>query len=171
MICNKKICTFAENIKNRVIMAGINRVILIGHLGKDPEVRTIESGAKVARFPLATTEVYKDRNGERKEVTEWHNIICWRNWADVAEKYLTKGKLIYLEGKLRSRSWEDNGVKKYMTEIHVDLFTMLGARTEGGTMPVENKSNDNSNTVTQVEPDKEEGNLPPFLTEEDELPF
>ncbi len=141
-------------------MAGINKVILVGHLGRDPEVRTIDSGVKVARFTLATTEAYKDRSGERKEVTEWHNIVCWRNLADIAEKYLVKGKLIYVEGKLRTRSWEDNGAKRYATEVVADNFTMLGARGDGNMAPV----------APAQEPSKE-SDLPPFLTEEDELPF
>lgn len=147
-------------------MAGINKVILIGHLGRDPEVRTIESGAKVARFSLATTENFKDKNGERKEQTEWHNIICWRNLADIAESYLTKGKLVYIEGRLRTRSWEDNGVKKYTTEIQADTFTMLGSKTEGsGNVPVPMPAHE------PVEKQQTEGNLPPFLAEEDDLPF
>ena len=160
-------------------MAGINKVILVGHLGKDPEVRTIESGVKVARFSLATTEVYKDKNGERKEITEWHNIVCWRNWADIAEQYLNKGKLIYIEGKLRTRSWEDNGVKRYATEIIADFFTMLGARTEGSTTSSFTTATTSAMPVTPVasavsdqeESAKDEGNLPPFLQDEDELPF
>ncbi|MDL2311721.1 single-stranded DNA-binding protein [Bacteroidales bacterium OttesenSCG-928-B11] len=109
-------------------MAGVNKVILIGNLGKDPEIRTFETGAKKASFSLATTEAYKDRDGNRVETTEWHNIVCWRNLADIAEKYLTKGKQIYVEGKLRNRSWEDNGVKKYITEIEASTFTMLGLK-------------------------------------------
>lgn len=111
-------------------MAGVNKVILIGHLGKDPEIRTFETGIKKASFSLATSEVYKDRDGNRVEATEWHNIACWRNLADIAEQYLSKGKQIYLEGRIRTRSWEDNGVKKYMTEIEAFTFTMLGGRTD-----------------------------------------
>ena len=91
-------------------MAGINKVIIVGNLGKDPEVKTLEGGAKVARFTVATTESYKDRTtGERKDVTEWHNVVCWRNLAEIAEKYLVKGKQVYVEGRLRTRSWDDNG--------------------------------------------------------------
>lgn len=143
-------------------MAGINKVILIGHLGRDPEVKTIDSGAKFARFSLATTETYKDKNGERKDMTEWHNIVVWRNLADIAEKYLTKGKLIYVEGKLRTRSWEENGAKRYTTEVVADGFTMLGTKADGSMIP----------TNVMGEPAKTTGNeLPPFLTEEDELPF
>ena len=88
-------------------MAGVNKVILVGNLGKDPEVRHLEGGAAVANFPLATTETYKDKNGNRNEQTEWHNIVVWRGLAEVAEKYLKKGMTIYIEGKLRTRSWDD----------------------------------------------------------------
>ena len=111
-------------------MAGINKVILIGNLGRDPEVRTFENGTKKANFTLATSENYKDKEGKIVEQTEWHNIFCWRNLADIAEKYLTKGKQIYLEGKLRTRSWEDNGAKKYITEIEATTFTMLGTKND-----------------------------------------
>lgn len=113
-------------------MAGINKVILIGNLGKDPEVRHLESGAVVANFTLATTETYKDRNtGERKEQTEWHNIVLWYGLAEVAEKYLKKGSSVYIEGKLRTRSWEKDGVTRYTTEILADNMTMLGSRGGG----------------------------------------
>ncbi len=146
-------------------MAGINKVILVGHLGQDPEVRTIDSGAKVARFTLATTESYKDKNGERKDITEWHNIICWRGLADIAEKFLNKGKMIYLEGKIRTRSWEDNGIKKYRTEIMADTFTMLSSG--GG-----NQQNNSLNQSTTISNDNENSDLPPFLSEEEgDLPF
>ncbi len=112
-------------------MAGINKVILVGNLGRDPEVKTLETGAKYARFSLATTESYKDKSGERKDRTEWHNIICWRGLAEIAEKYLTKGNSIYLEGKIRTTSWEDNGQKRTSVEIVADTFTMLGSKNNG----------------------------------------
>ena len=143
-------------------MAGINKVILVGNLGRDPEVKTLDGGAKMARFTLATTESYKDRtSGERKDLTEWHNVVCWRNLAEIAEKYLAKGKQIYLEGKLRTRSWDDNGVKKYVTEVVADTFTMLG-RAENST-PVENPAS------SAPEPQ-----LPPVMGDQnadDDLPF
>ncbi len=111
-------------------MSGVNKVILVGHLGKDPEVRHLEGGATVANFPLATTESYT-KDGRRVEQTEWHNIVVWRGLADVAEKYLQKGKLVYVEGKLRTRSYEDKeGNKKYITEIVADNFTMLGRKSD-----------------------------------------
>lgn len=114
-------------------MAGVNKVILIGNLGKDPEVRHLEGGATVANFPLATTETYKDKNGNRAEQTEWHNIVVWRGLADVAEKYLRKGITIYLEGKLRTRSWDDKeGNKRYTTEIVADTFTILSKKENSG---------------------------------------
>jgi single-strand DNA-binding protein len=91
-------------------MAGsVNKVILIGNLGKDPEVRALENGAKLARFSIATSESYTDKNtNEKKEITEWHNIVVWRGLADVAENYLKKGMKVYVEGKLRTRSWQDD---------------------------------------------------------------
>jgi single-strand DNA-binding protein len=114
-------------------MAGINKVILVGNLGKDPEIRTLESGAKVANFSLATTESYKDKSGNRVDQTEWHNIAVWRGLADVAEKYLKKGDKVYLEGKIRTRSWDDkDGNKRYTTEIQGDTFTMLGGKKSEG---------------------------------------
>jgi len=109
-------------------MNGINKAILIGNLGRDPEVRTLESGVKVATFSIATTETYKNKNGEKVDQTEWHNIVMWRGLAEVAEKYLNKGNQIYLEGRIRTRTYEKDGQTKYMTEIVADQMTMLGGR-------------------------------------------
>jgi len=111
-------------------MAGVNKVILVGNLGKDPEVRHLESGVMVANFPVATTETYRDRNtGERRQVTEWHNIVLWRGLAEISEKYLKKGNQVYIEGKLRTRSWQDQeGNTRYTTEVVADNMTMLGGR-------------------------------------------
>lgn len=110
-------------------MAGVNKVILVGNLGKDPEVRHLEGGAAVANFTLATTEIYKDKTGARQEQTEWHNIVVWRGLAEIAEKFLKKGMTIYIEGKLRSRSWDDKeGNKRYTTEIVGDTFTILSKK-------------------------------------------
>ncbi|MFZ5554346.1 MAG: single-stranded DNA-binding protein [Bacteroidota bacterium] len=105
----------------------INKVILIGNLGKDPEVRRLENGAAVASFSLATTETYKDRNtGESKSHTDWHNIVMWRGLAEVAEKYLKKGMQIYVEGKIRNRSYQDkDGNTKYITEVVADNMVMM----------------------------------------------
>ncbi|HEX8517487.1 MAG TPA: single-stranded DNA-binding protein [Bacteroidia bacterium] len=110
-------------------MAGVNKVILVGNLGKDPEVRHLEGGASVANFTLATSEYYKDKSGSRIEQTEWHSIVVWRGLADVAEKYLKKGMTVYIEGKIRSRSWDDKeGVKHYKTEIVADALTILSKK-------------------------------------------
>jgi len=115
-------------------MSGVNKVILVGRLGKDPEVRTLENGAVVANFTMATSEVYRDKTtGERKENTEWHNIVLWRNPAEVAAKYLKKGDQCYIEGKLRTRSWVKEGVTRYTTEVVGDTLTLLGSRRDGGT--------------------------------------
>lgn len=113
-------------------MSGVNKVILVGRLGKDPEVRNLENGVTVANFSLATSETYKDKTtGDKKEVTEWHNISLWRGLADVAAKYLHKGDLVYIEGKLRTRSWEKEGVTRYTTEIIGDNMTMLSSKPGG----------------------------------------
>ena len=122
-------------------MSGINKVILVGHLGKDPEVRHLEGGVAVASFPLATSEMF-NKDGRKVEQTEWHNIVMWRGLAEVAAKYLQKGKLAYIEGKLRTRSFEDKeGIKKYTTEVVAENFTMLGRKTDfepdGYTKPAE----------------------------------
>lgn len=114
-------------------MAGVNKVILVGNLGRDPEVRHLENGSVVSSFSIATTETYKDRNsGERREQTEWHNIVLWRGLAEIAEKYLKKGDSVYIEGKLRTRSWEKDGITRYTTEVVGDNMTMLGSRSSGG---------------------------------------
>ena len=111
-------------------MSGINKVILVGHLGKDPEIRYLDGGVSVASFPLATTETF-NKDGRKVEQTEWHNIVLWRSLADVAAKFLQKGKLVYIEGKLRTRSFEDKeGIKKYTTEIVAENFTLLGRKSD-----------------------------------------
>jgi single-strand DNA-binding protein len=112
-------------------MSGVNKVILIGHLGKDPEVRHLEGGTTLVNFPLATSESYI-KDGKKIEQTEWHNIVMWRGLADVAAKYLHKGSLVYIEGKIRSRHYETKeGNKRYITEIIAESFNMLGKRNEG----------------------------------------
>ncbi|PLX86276.1 MAG: single-stranded DNA-binding protein [Desulfuromonas sp.] len=112
----------------------VNKVILVGNLGKDPELRYTPSGAAVANFSLATSERYKDRNGEQQEKTEWHNIVVWRNLAEICGKYLHKGKHIYIEGRIQTRSYDDrDGNKRYITEIVADKMQMLGrVGDEGG---------------------------------------
>ena len=110
-------------------MAGVNKVILLGNLGKDPEVRYLDNGIVVANFSLATTESYKNKEGERVSQTEWHNIVLWRGLAEVAEKYLKKGASVYIEGKIKTRKWEDkDGNTRYSTEILADNMTMLGPK-------------------------------------------
>lgn len=121
-------------------MSGVNKVILVGRLGKDPEVRTLDNGKSVATFSLATSESYKDKSGERKENTQWHNIVVWQGLAEVAGKYLKKGSQLYVEGKLNNRSYEKDGGMRYVTEIIADQFTML-----------DTKGSKNSN-ATQAEP-------------------
>jgi single-strand DNA-binding protein len=114
-------------------MSGVNKVILIGNLGKDPEVRYLEGGVAVANFPLATTEVHKNRAGEKVESTEWHNIVLWRGLAEVAEKLLKKGMQVYIEGRLRTRSWEDkDGSKKRATEVVGENLTILSRKSISG---------------------------------------
>ena len=147
-------------------MAGVNKVILVGNLGKDPEVRHLESGVAVASFTLATSETYKDRNsGEKKTLTEWHNIVLWRGLAEVAEKYLNKGDQIYLEGRLRSRSWEGESGTRYITEIVGDNMVMLGGR----------RSSDQGSVAPGSTPEKvqKSAEVPPAIQseEEDDLPF
>ena len=119
------------SLLNNFIMSGVNKVILVGRLGKDPEVRNLDNGATVANFTVATSESYKDKTtGEKKEITEWHNVVLWRGLAEVAQKYLHKGDMVYVEGKLRTRSWEKEGVTRYTTEVIADNMTMLS--TKGG---------------------------------------
>lgn len=108
-------------------MAGsVNKVILIGNLGKDPEVRHLENGAVVANFPLATSETFTDKNGNKTENTDWHDVVAWRGLAEIVEKYVKKGQKIYVEGKLRKRSWQDKeGNTRYTTEVLADELTIL----------------------------------------------
>ena len=109
----------------------INKVILVGNVGKDPEIRHLDSGVAVANFPLATSESYIAKNGDKVETTEWHNIVVWHGLADVAEKYVTKGRQLYIEGKIRTRSWDDkDGNKRYTTEIVADVMQLLGPRPD-----------------------------------------
>lgn len=111
----------------------INKVILVGNVGLDPEVRTTESGVKVARLRLATSERYTDKqSGERKELTEWHTITLWRGLADIVDRYVHKGSQLYIEGRLRTREWTDtNNIKRYTTEILADNLQLLGSRGDG----------------------------------------
>ena len=146
----------------------INKVILIGNLGKDPEVRHLENGATVANFSIATSETYKDRKtGEKVSQTEWHNIVAWRGLAEIAERYLKKGQKVYIEGKLKTRSWQDqDGNNRYSTEVITDNLTMLGNNNSN-----DSKSNfekqQSTNNDSKKSPEKE------FSApgEDDDLPF
>lgn len=114
-------------------MAGVNKVILVGNLGKDPEVRHLENGRAVANFSLATSESYKNKQGEKVTQTEWHNVVLWTPLAELAEKYLKKGNQVYIEGKITTRSYEDKeGVQKYITEVVGREMTFLGTKPSGG---------------------------------------
>lgn len=137
----------------------INKVTLVGRLGKDPEVRHFDNNSSVCNFTLATSETYTDREGQRIEQTEWHNLAIWKKGlVDVAEKYLKKGHLIFVEGKLRTRSWDDqSGNKRYTTEVVVDSFKMLerrdDGRAEGPTMSNDSQSaHDSHSNVVSNEP-------------------
>lgn len=139
---------------------GVNKVILIGNLGKDPEIQNFDKGVKKAAFSLATSETYRNREGQEIEQTEWHNIVLWRGLAEVAEKYLRKGSQVYIEGRIRSRSYEKDGQKRYITEIEGETLNMLGGRSnseQSGYTPAGNETN-------SVPP-------PAMPKEEDDLPF
>jgi len=149
-------------------MSGVNKVILVGHLGKDPEIRYLEGNVSVASFPLATSETF-NKDGRRVEQTEWHNIVLWRGFADVAVKYLSKGKLVYIEGKLRTRSYEDKeGVRRYTTEIVAESFNLLGRRSDfepqspqqTGSTGVPSSTETKEQTVDFTENDEDNDGLP-----------
>jgi single-strand DNA-binding protein len=138
-------------------MSGVNKVILIGNLGKDPEVRNLEGGNKVVRFSLATSETHKDKTtGQRVDQTEWHNIVLWTHLAELAETYLKKGSQIYLEGKIKNRTWDDKeGKKHYITEIWGDSMTFLGK-------PADKQQNGSSEPAVSLaqEPSPDDQDLP-----------
>lgn len=141
-------------------MAGVNKVILVGNLGADPEIMTLESGVKMARISVATNEVYRDKDGERQEKTEWHRVVLWRNKAELAEKYLSKGRQVYVEGRLRNRQYQDkDGNQRYTTEILCDVINFLGGR-EGG-----------EQQTPQQSPPPSDSPSPGTPPEEDDLPF
>lgn len=141
----------------------VNKVILVGNVGRDPEIRHLDKGVAVARFSLATTENYTSKTGEKVSNTEWHNIVAWRGLAEVVEKYVKKGSQIYIEGRLRTRDYDKDGVKHYATEINADTMQLLGKR-EGqaettGQPPMQTES-----VQSVSEPDFSQ-------PEEDDLPF
>jgi single-strand DNA-binding protein len=144
-------------------MASVNKVILVGNLGRDPEVRYMPNAEAVCNFSIATTDSWKDKNGEKKEKTEWHNIVMYRVLADIAGKYLKKGSPVYIEGRLQTRKWEKDGVTRYSTEIIGDKMQMLGTKGE---------SQDNESPekpANQAPPAREEGDF--FNDFEDDIPF
>lgn len=114
-------------------MSGVNKVILVGRLGADPEVRYTSGGTAVAKFNLATSETYKDKEGGKQEKTEWHRVVAFGKLGEICGEYLSKGKQVYVEGKLQTRSWDDKeGNKKYTTEVNIANMVMLGGAGEGG---------------------------------------
>jgi single-strand DNA-binding protein len=144
--------------------ASLNKVILIGNLGRDPETRTLESGTVMCRFSIATTETYKNKQGEKISHTEWHNIVLWRNLAEVADKYLHKGDKVLIEGRMRSRSWEDkeSGQMRYITEILADQMQMMGTTK---------KTSEKENTDIVEEPTSDSFVQESPIQIEDDLPF
>ena len=147
-------------------MAGVNKVILVGNLGRDPELRRTQSGSSVASFSLATTERWSDKSGERKDRTEWHNIVAWGKLADLANQYLKKGRSVYIEGRITNRSWDDkDGNKRYKTEIVANQIQFLGSPGDTG-----------SSSVSSTEPadeaiDSADSVFEPEPVVEDDLPF
>lgn len=141
----------------------INKVILVGNVGRDPEIRHLDKGVAVARFSLATTENYTAKTGEKISNTEWHNIVAWRQLAELSEKYIKKGSQIYIEGRLRTRDYEKDGVKHYTTEINADTIQLLGRRE--GQSELSGQPTVNAEVPQTV-------NEPDFSQpEEDDLPF
>jgi single-strand DNA-binding protein len=142
----------------------VNKVILVGNVGKDPEVRHLEGGASVASFPLATSETYKNKSGEKVTTTEWHNIVAWRGLAEISEKYVRKGSQIYIDGRIRTRSYDDkDGNKRYITEIIADTLRLLGKKSDSEGSPAE----------SSYDPDKASpgSDLSNDQSEQDDLPF
>ena len=141
-------------------MSSVNKVILIGHLGADPEVRTVSSGNTVARLNVATSENWTDREGQKQERTEWHRVVVWGKQAEICGKYLSKGRQIYVEGRLQTRSWEDQqGQKKYTTEVIANNIQFLGSQqheSAGSTQPQREKHSFSSDTSTNERKEKTE---------------
>ncbi|MDG1756504.1 MAG: single-stranded DNA-binding protein [Bacteroidia bacterium] len=148
----------------------INKVTLIGHLGKDPEVRYLEKDRVVANLTLATNERYNDRNGNRVETTEWHNLEMWDGLAKVAEKYLKKGSLVYVEGKLKTEEWEKDGIKRYTTRIRVTTMNMMdkasGSSNETASAPT--SSQESSQSIAKQNDDALDSIID---SGDDDLPF
>lgn len=155
-------------------MAGVNKVILLGNLGRDPEIRHLDNGRAVVNFPIATSETYKTRDGERVTKTEWHNVVLWTPLAEIAEKYLKKGNQVYIEGKLTSRSYDDkDGIKRYVTEVVGREMTLVGGRpsdSEGGSFGETTSSQAASPVATAGTP-VSSGPVESTETDIDDLPF
>ncbi len=151
-------------------MAGINKVIILGNLGKDPELRHTSSGTPFCSLVIATSETYTDKqSNEKREVTEWHNVVLWRRLAEVANQYLTKGSKVYIEGKLRTRSWEDdNGQKRYATDIQGDVMQMLDRPSDQGNRHETQNSGQSQAAATPVSASSGESGE---SGGEDDLPF
>jgi single-strand DNA-binding protein len=146
-------------------MSSLNKVMLIGHLGKDPEVRYTPEGAAVASFSLATSENWTDKNGTRQERTEWHNIVAWSKLADLSKRFLTKGRQVYIEGRIQSRDWNDrDGNKRRTTEIIATQLVLLGSRSQG----VENNAQPMPSSARSQEEDQPFGDT--GITDSD-IPF
>ncbi len=146
-------------------MASLNKVMLIGNLGKDPEVRYTSSGTAVASFSLATSERFKNRNGEWEERTEWHNVTLWGRLAEIAGEYLAKGKTVYVEGRLQTRKWQDrDGRDRYTTEIVADKMQMLGGRGDGS-------GRQGGRVSEEPEPGAPQGYEEPAFNPDDDIPF
>lgn len=165
-------------------MAGVNKVIIVGHLGNDPEIRTMPNGDAVANISVATSESWNDRNtGERREVTEWHRIVFYRRQAEICGEYLRKGSQVYVEGRLKTRKWQDqNGQDRYTTEIQGDVMQMLGARNQNaggypsdmGSAPQPSyqarQTNNNGGSYQSSRPAPQQAE-PPMDGFDDDIPF
>lgn len=155
-------------------MAGsVNKVILIGRLGRDPELKYTPSGAPVAKFSIATDEVFKDRSGEQQKHTEWHNIVAWNKLAEICGEYLTKGKQVYIEGSIRSRQWEDkqSGAKRTAYEIVAQKMTMLGSKSDSERIASDRAPGDRAPSERPAEPEPaSEPAAEPEITDSD-IPF
>lgn len=161
----------------------VNKVILVGNVGKDPEVRYVDTNVPVARFPFATSETYRSRDGEKITTTEWHNVVLWRGLAEVAEKFVKKGSQLFIEGKIRTRSYDDrDGNKRYITEIIADNMQMLGRRPDSQSTDSDDNGsyieNDSQASSAGNDPDSQaddpfgdNSDSPDTTDEPDDLPF
>lgn len=161
----------------------VNKVILVGNVGKDPETRYLDENTAVCKFSMATSEVYRNREGEKVTQTEWHNVVLWRGLAQVAEKYVKKGSQLYIEGRIKTRSYDDkDGNKRYITEIVGDNMQMLGRKSDenqgGGNQPASQPAASNPAPAQQQTPapndgaaNTDKGSFPESGNEPDDLPF